>query len=86
MDARPEVVVLPVRFDATAVRAVYDAIRHAMASEGDLHLDGREVASVDTAGGQLLAAAALTGRHVHLQCSPALKTFLDATGISVVLS
>jgi anti-anti-sigma regulatory factor len=86
MDISIGPVLLPVCFDATSVRAVYQALREAMKQPGDLHVDGRQVATVDTAGGQLLAAAALTGRHLHLEASVALQAFLDATALSVVLS
>jgi anti-anti-sigma regulatory factor len=79
-------VLLPARFDATTVREVYAALRQALAAGGDLRVDGRQVESVDTAGGQLLASAALTGRHLHLQASVPLRDFLDATALAVVLS
>jgi anti-anti-sigma regulatory factor len=84
MDANPAPVVLPERFDATTVREVYEALRQALTREGDLHVDGRQVTTVDTAGGQLLAATALTGRHLHLEPSPALSDFLHATALDVV--
>jgi hypothetical protein len=86
MEATPAPVVLPACLDASAVRAVYDDLRRALAREGELHVDGRQVTKVDTAGGQLLAAAALTGRHLHLQTSTVLEEFLNATALTVVLS
>lgn len=85
MDATTAPVLLPARFDATTVSEVYAALRQALTRPGDLQVDGRQVEAVDTAGGQLLAAAALTGRHLHLQASVPLQDFLDATALAVVL-
>ena len=86
IDDHAAAVLLPACFDATTVGAVYAALGQALTRPGDLVVDGRQVTSVDTAGGQLLAAAALTGRHLHLQASLPLRDFLDATALAVVLS
>jgi hypothetical protein len=85
--APSSVIELPATFDATTVRAVYGTMRAALAeSTGDLTLDGTRVETVDTAAGQLLAAVALAGRHVHLKASAKLEDFLKVTAIEVVLA
>jgi anti-anti-sigma regulatory factor len=86
MNPSAQPICLPSTFDATTVREVYATLRRALASEGELLVDGTGVETVDTAAGQLLASFALTGRHVHLRASKPLADFLKVTAIEVVLA
>lgn len=76
---------LPATFDATTVRGVYDKLRVLLEQGDDVTIDGAKVEAIDTAGAQLLAAFALSGRRVHLQVSKPLEDFLQATAIAVVV-
>lgn len=76
---------LPATFDATTVRGVYDKLRVLLEQGDDVTIDGAKVEAIDTAGAQLLAAFALSGRRVHLQASKPLEDFLQATALAVVV-
>lgn len=76
---------LPATFDATTVRAVYEQLQPLLGQPADVTIDGAKVEVIDTAGAQLLAAFALSGRRVHLKASKALEDFLKATALDVVV-